>query len=72
MISAGLRDESIDFNERITGLRFTSGKRFFLPENIDFSPPTDYFLCTMVDRFSFILRAVKRYDGNIDLERIDI
>jgi 2-phosphosulfolactate phosphatase len=61
-----------DFEKRISNLRFTSGRRFFQPENIDFSPPTDFFLCTMTNRFNFILRAVKRYDGNIDMERIDI
>ncbi|MBI5011030.1 MAG: 2-phosphosulfolactate phosphatase, partial [Bacteroidia bacterium] len=30
----------------IAGLQHSSGKRFFNPENIDFSPPTDFFLCT--------------------------
>jgi 2-phosphosulfolactate phosphatase len=61
-----------DFKERISNLRFTSGKRFFQPENIDFSPPTDFFLCTMTGKFNFILKAVKRFDGSIDMERINI
>jgi len=61
-----------DFEKRISNLRFTSGKRFFQPENIDFSPPTDFFLCTMTGRFNFVLKAAKRFDGNIDMERIDI
>lgn len=56
---------------RISNLRHTSGKRFFIPENIDFSPPTDFFLCTMLDRFDFVLKAVRRPDGNIELFRID-
>jgi 2-phosphosulfolactate phosphatase len=60
------------FESRIADLRLSSGKRFFQPENIDFSPPTDYFLCTMTNRFNFILKAEKRTDGNINLERIDI
>jgi len=61
-----------DFEQRIADLRLTSGKRFFKPENIDFSPPTDFFLCTMVNRFKFVLKAEKRFDGNFDMERIDI
>lgn len=61
-----------DFEKRIAGLRITSGKRFFKPENIDFSPPTDFFLCTMINRFNFVLKAEKRFDGNFDMERIDI
>jgi 2-phosphosulfolactate phosphatase len=61
-----------DFESRIADLRITSGKRFFKPENIDFSPPTDFFLCTMINRFNFVLKAEKRFDGNFDMERIDI
>lgn len=61
-----------DFEKRISDLRFTSGKRFFEPGNIDFSPPTDFFLCTMINRFNFVLKAEKRLDGNIDMQRIEI
>jgi 2-phosphosulfolactate phosphatase len=61
-----------NFETRISNLRNTSGKRFFKSENIDFSPPTDFFLCTMTNRFSFVLKAERRFDGNIDMERIDI
>jgi 2-phosphosulfolactate phosphatase len=61
-----------DIGNRIADLRNSSGSRFFQAENLDFSPPTDFFLCTMLNRFSFVLKAEKRTDGNIDLERIDI
>jgi len=61
-----------NFEARISGLRNTSGKRFFKSENIDFSPPTDFFLCTMINRFSFVLKAERRLDGNIDIGRTDI
>ena len=64
--------EKIAFENRISDLRLSSGKRFFQSENLDFSPPTDYFLCTMTNRFNFILKAEKRTDGNINLERIDV
>lgn len=56
----------------IDDLRNTSGKRFFVPENIEFAPPTDFFLCTMLDRFNFVLKAVLRDDGNIELFRTDL
>ena len=67
-----IKGEEADFEPRIANLRNTSGKRFFKPENIDFSPPTDFFLCTMTNRFNFVLKAQKRFDGNFDMERIDI
>ncbi len=60
------------FENRINDLRLGAGLRFFKPENLDFSPPTDFFLCTMADRFDFILKCEKRPDGNADLMRIDV
>jgi 2-phosphosulfolactate phosphatase len=71
LIYQSLNDKSYDFEERISDLRKSSGKRFFNPENIEFSPPTDFFLCTMVNKFNFILKAETRFDGNIDLMKID-
>lgn len=56
----------------IAALQYSSGKRFFKKSNIDFSPPTDFFLCTMTDRFNFVLKAVRRPDGNVSLLRTDI
>jgi 2-phosphosulfolactate phosphatase len=61
-----------DFSQEILSLRETSGKRFFKSENLEFSPPSDFFLCTLTDRFDFVLKATKRYDGNIDLMKINI
>ena len=72
LIASSLSDKNYSFKERISELKNTSGMRFFKPENIEFSPPTDFFLCTMVDKFNFVLRAEKRFDGNIDLIKIDI
>lgn len=72
LILKRLQGIEINIEEKISSLRSGSGKRFFDPENLDFSPPTDFFLCTMVDRFNFIIKAEKRYDGNIDLIKIDV
>jgi 2-phosphosulfolactate phosphatase len=72
MIATELKNERLLFESGIAALQNTSGKRFFDPGNIDFSPPTDFFLCTMVNKFNFVLKAIKRPDGNIDLMRIDI
>ena len=72
MIRSALLGEEKDFTPRINALREGPGKRFFDPANIDFSPPTDYFLCTIKDRFNYILKAEPRLDGNIDLVKIDL
>jgi 2-phosphosulfolactate phosphatase len=72
ILEAGLTGSEKTYQDQIKKLRFGSGARFFLPENINYSPPTDFFLCTIINRFDFILRAERRYDDNIDLVRIDI
>jgi len=72
LISSGLRDEPGNSENAISNLQNSSGKRFFISENIDFSPPTDFFLCTMIDRFNFVLKAETRFDGNVELVRIDL
>ena len=71
IISDELNDGITDYTGRISDLQKTSGKRFFDPLNIDFSPPTDFFLCTMLNKFDFVLQAVRRTDGNVDLMKVE-
>jgi 2-phosphosulfolactate phosphatase len=72
LIVSGLNNQNNISEMRISDLQNTSGKRFFNPVNVEFSPPTDFFLCTMRNRFNFILKAERRFDGNIDLMKVDI
>ena len=72
IIAKGLKNENYPYEARIANLQNSSGKRFFNPANIDFSPPTDFFLCTMINKFNFVLKATRRFDGNIDLMKIAI
>jgi 2-phosphosulfolactate phosphatase len=71
-IKDGLMDRITVSDEKIAALINTSGKRFFNPENISFSPPSDFFLCTMKNRFNFVLRAETRTDGNAALIRTEV
>jgi hypothetical protein len=72
MIAAELKNEKFISEARIANLQNTSGKRFFDPVNLNYSPPTDFFLCTMINRFDFVLKATRRFDGNIDLIKIEL
>jgi 2-phosphosulfolactate phosphatase len=72
LIADRLTNKRENYGKRISDLQYSSGKRFFNPDNLDFSPPTDFFLCTMIDRFNFVLKAETRLDSNIDLMKIDI
>ena len=72
LISDRLNDRIRVTDKEISALQYTSGRRFFDKSNMDFSPPTDFFLCTMTDRFNFVLKAVRRHDGNVSLLKTDI
>jgi 2-phosphosulfolactate phosphatase len=71
-IRDGLLGKRTVSDKMIASLINTSGKRFFNPDNSDFSPPSDFFLCTMKNRFNFVLRANKRTDGNVALIKSDV
>lgn len=70
-IADRIQGKNTRFEKQISDLRNSSGRRFFLPENLEFSPPTDFFLCTMTDRFNFVLRAEKMDKGVFCLEKIE-
>jgi 2-phosphosulfolactate phosphatase len=72
LLSERLRGNNPEYSKEISDLRAGSGNRFFSTSNIAFSPPTDFFLCTMIDRFNFVLKAERRYDGHIGLFKTDI
>jgi 2-phosphosulfolactate phosphatase len=72
LIMERLRGFQPDISKELNDLKTGTGSRFFNPANIEFSPPTDYFLCTLVDRFNFILKAERRYDSHISLIKTEI
>ncbi len=67
-----LMGNETDISEEIAALRHGSGSRFFRPENLNFSPPTDFFLCTDLDHFNFVLRAVITSSGYAEITRFDM
>jgi 2-phosphosulfolactate phosphatase len=71
-IADRLKGGKAGFDGKIDALRVGSGKRFFEPGNIEFSPPTDFFLCTVVDRFDFVLKAENRPDGHVELVKLPV
>ena len=72
LITERLKGNRPDFSKEISEMKSGAGCRFFEPANIEFSPPSDFFLCTMIDRFNFVLKAERRYDGFIGLIKTDI
>ncbi|MBN2273410.1 MAG: 2-phosphosulfolactate phosphatase [Bacteroidales bacterium] len=68
-IRNGLRGDAYDFISIIDIIRNTSGKRFFIPENQEFSPKEDFFYCMNLNHFNFILKAERNGQSNIILRK---
>jgi 2-phosphosulfolactate phosphatase len=61
-----------DYENMITTIRNTSGKRFFDPKLSEYNPSEDFNLCLELNRFNFIIRAEKQINGIIFNKKIEI
>ncbi len=62
-IKSLLENSYFSIEEEIEKLKFTSGKRLFLPENQEHSPASDFYYCTALNHFPFVLKALKTMDN---------
>lgn len=63
-----LEGRTNNFTEMLNIIRNSSGKRFFEEEKQEYSPATDFDLCTKLNHFNFVLRA-NRAGENIVLNK---
>jgi 2-phosphosulfolactate phosphatase len=56
-IKNSLEGEITDFENQVEIIKKTSGQRFFDPEKSSYSPPEDFYLCTQLNKFDFVVRA---------------
>jgi 2-phosphosulfolactate phosphatase len=68
-IRARLLDQRIDPGNVIDKLKRGSGKRFFNPEKSNFSPPNDFYLCTQIGIFDFVLKAEGIFSNSVVLKK---
>lgn len=72
-IKAKLENKSNDkFNDRILNLKNTSGAKFFDNTLQKIFPKEDFYLCTDIDKYNFILKAEKDVDGYFYMRKIII
>lgn len=57
-----LDKEQNNFKKMKEKLKYGPGKRFFNPENINHSPPSDFYKCVELNKFSFVLKAQQEKD----------
>lgn len=58
-IKSLLEDRPIELSQAIENLKVTSGKKFFDPENALIFPTKDFYMCTKVNVFDFVLKIEK-------------
>lgn len=68
-IKNALEGKPYPIQTAIEKLKSTAGKRFFNPANKDWSPESDFYLCTDLNRFNFVLRVEKTATGLSRLQR---
>ncbi len=69
-IRDALNGRQSDFPEMVRKIKKTSARRFFDPSNASFSPPDDVDLCLDLNRFNFVLRAVRTSPESIYIEKV--
>ena len=67
-----LEGGTMDLAEPIESLKHTSGAKFFDPERAEIFPTRDFELCTMPDRFDFVLKVEKDEDGAGYIKKIPV
>lgn len=71
-IEKKLKSRDIEaYSSRIEELKDGDGKRFFKEENQSWSPKEDFFLCTDLNRFNFVIRAFSSGDNRIVLRKLE-
>lgn len=70
-IKAKLENKSTDeFKARILNLKYTSGAKFFDNKLQEIYPKEDFYLCTDIDKYDFVLKVKKDEKGYYYMEKI--
>jgi 2-phosphosulfolactate phosphatase len=71
-IRNGIAGEPFDFQNALSIIRTTSGKRFFEPANQAFSPVEDFLYCMNLNYFNFVLKAERDMEYGMILRKIQL
>lgn len=63
-------NETKDTSSAIEALKEGDGKRFFEEENQGWSPESDFYLCTDLNRFNFVIKAYRSRDRGLVLRKV--
>ena len=69
-IKSILENTELDMEAEIAKLKYTSGAKFFDPEQQEVFPESDFHMCTELDKFDFVIRLVKNPSGEDYMEKV--
>lgn len=69
-IKSLLEGRTVNIESEIENLKYTSGAKFFDKKQNDVFPENDFYMCTDVDKFNFVLRLVKTDDEINYMEQV--
>ena len=69
-IKSLLEGRTVNIESEIENLKYTSGAKFFDKKQNDVFPENDFYMCTDVDKFNFVLRLVKTDDEINYMEKV--
>ena len=61
-----------NLEEEIEKLKTTSGYKFFNKLKQKDFPERDFYLCTEINKFNFVLKVKKDENGNLYIEKVDV
>lgn len=61
-----------NLDEEIEKLKITSGSKFFNKLKQKDFPERDFYLCTEINKFNFVLKVKKDENGNLYIEKVDV
>lgn len=71
-IKSLLEGREIDISDKIEKLKTTSGAKFFDKSKNDVFPQRDFYLCTDINKFNFVLKVVRDKKELDYVEKIEI
>lgn len=71
-IKSVLEEKEEDITEKIENLKLTSGAKFFDKTQNDAFPQEDFYMCTQLNKFNFVLRLKHNSDDFDYMEKVII
>lgn len=65
-------DTFSNLEERINELKNTSGAKFFNVSMQETFPNKDFYLCTEINKFEFVLKVKRDKDNNLFIEKVNV